>query len=318
MSPTPARYAQYSILASLVTLALKFGAWALTGSVGLLSDAVESVVNLSASLLALWALTLAHKPADETHAYGHGKAEYFSSGAEGLLIIVAAVGIALASLDRFLHPAPLANLGPGMLVAGLAALVNLTVARSMLAAAKRFDSITLEADARHLLTDVWTSAGMIAGLSCLLFLPPSWAVLDPIIGLAMAGNICFTGFSLLRRSAHALLDRALPEEEIARIEEAIRRHAEAGSRFHGLRTRKAGRERFADFHLLVPGDMSVQQSHDLCCAIENDLHAALPGLHVTIHVEPLEDAASWDGKRVGGRGGSCPGPDGTCSSPPPA
>lgn len=308
MSPGPARYARYSVAASLATLALKFGAWGMTGSVGLLSDAVESVVNLSASLLALWALAVAHRPADATHAYGHGKAEYFSSGAEGLLILAAAGGIAGASLHRFLHPAPLANLGPGMLVAALAALVNLAAARSLLGAARRFDSIALEADARHLLTDVWTSAGMIAGLSCLLFLPPGWAVLDPLIGLAMAGNIAFTGVSLLRRSAQALMDRALPEAEIAVIAGSIRRHAGPGARFHGLRTRKAGRERFADFHLLVPGATTVQASHDLCCAIEDELRAALPGLHVTIHVEPLEDAASWDGSRVGGRDGHCPKP----------
>lgn len=309
MSPAPTRYAKYSVAASLATLALKFGAWGLTGSVGLFSDAVESVVNLSASLLALWALTLAHKPADDSHAYGHGKAEYFSSGAEGLLIMAAAVGIAVASVNRFLHPAPLHNLGLGMLVAALAALINLAVARSMLGAAKRFDSITLEADARHLLTDVWTSAGMIAGLSCLLFLPPGWNVLDPIIGLAMAANICFTGFSLMRRSANALMDHALPEDEIARIEAAIRKHAADNSQFHGLRTRKAGRERFADFHLLVPGATTVQASHDLCCDIEDELHAVLPGLHVTIHVEPLEDAASFDGSHVGGRDGHCSGRD---------
>jgi cation diffusion facilitator family transporter len=311
MCPSPTRYAQYSVAASLATLALKFGAWAMTDSVGLLSDAVESVVNLSASLLALWALSVAHKPADEIHAYGHGKVEYFSSGAEGMLIILAAVGIAAAAVNRFLHPVPLENLGIGMLAAALAALINLVVARSMLAAAKRFDSITLEADARHLLTDVWTSAGMIAGLTCLLFLPPAWSLLDPLIGLAMAGNICFTGVSLLRRSAQALMDSALPDAEVALIEDAIRRHSGPASHFHGLRTRKAGRERFVDFHLLVPGKTSVKQSHDLCCAIEDALHAALPGLRVTIHVEPLEDAASWDGAGVGGRDGRCPGPERT-------
>jgi cation diffusion facilitator family transporter len=308
MSPTPLRYAKYSVAASLATLALKFGAWGLTGSVGLFSDAVESLVNLSASLLALWALSVAHRPADDDHSYGHGKVEYFSSGAEGLLIMVAAVGIAWASLERFRHPVPLDNLGLGMLVAMLAALINLAVARSMLAAAKRFDSITLEADARHLLTDVWTSAGMIAGLTCLLFLPASWAVLDPIIGLVMAANICFTGFSLLRRSAGALMDHALPEDEIARIEAAIRAHAGPGARYHGLRTRKAGRERFADFHLLLPGKTSVSASHDLCCAIEDNIRAALPGIRLTIHVEPLEDDASFDGDHVGGRDGHCPGP----------
>jgi len=309
MSPHATRYAQYSVLASLATLALKFGAWAMTGSVGLFSDAVESLANLSASLLALWALSVAHRPADDSHAYGHGKAEYFSSGAEGLFIMVAAAGIAWASLDRFHHPVPLDNLGPGMLAALLAALINLAVARAMLTAARRFDSITLEADARHLLTDVWTSAGMIAGLSCLLFLPPGWEVLDPIIGLIMAVNIAFTGFSLVRRSGRALMDHALPEAEIALIEEAIRRHAGTGTQFHGLRTRKAGRERFADFHLLVPGEMTVRASHDLCCAIEDDIRAALAGIRVTIHVEPLEDAASWDGSHVGGRDGHCPGPD---------
>lgn len=305
MSQSPTRYAVYSVLASVVTLGLKFGAWLMTDSVGLFSDAMESLVNLSASLLALWALSVAEKPADDSHTYGHGKAEYFSSGAEGLLIMVAACGIAAASVSRFLRPVELVNLGPGMAVAAVAALINLAVARSLLAAARRFDSITLEADARHLLTDVWTSAGMIVGLGALLFLPHGWQVLDPIIGLAMAVNICFTGFSLLRRSAGALMDHALPGEEIARIEEALLRHAGDSAHYHGLRTRKAGRLRFVDFHLLLPGSTSVQESHDLCCDIEDDVRSVLPGVRVTIHVEPLEDQASWDGEDVGGRDGHC-------------
>ncbi|MCM0753781.1 cation diffusion facilitator family transporter [Desulfovibrio aminophilus] len=294
----PPRYALYSILASLLTLTLKFTAFALTSSVGLLSDATESLVNLTAGVIALTILIIAARPADEKHAYGHGKAEYFSSGAEGVLIIVAAGGIAWAAWQRFLAPVPLGNLGPGLLVAVLASIVNVVAARILLSAAKRFDSITLEADARHLLTDVWTSAGMIAGL-CILFVVPSWLILDPIIAGIMAVNIVFTGVSLIRRSVAGLMDEALPEEQMHAIEEAIR-SVLPDAEYHGLRARKAGAARFVDFHLLVPGGTTVQAAHDLTCDMEEAIRARLPRSQVTVHVEPLEDDASKDGDHVGG------------------
>lgn len=296
---SPKRYAVYSILASVLTLALKFGAWAMTDSVGLLSDATESLVNLTAAVLALTAITIAMRPADSHHTYGHGKAEYFSSGIEGVLIIVAAFGIGYAALGRFFSPQPLSNLGLGLVLALLSSVVNYVTAKGMLKAAKRFDSITLEADAKHLLTDVWTSVGLVAGLA-ILMVAPQWKILDPIIAMVMAVNIVFTGIGLLKRSVAGLMDDALPDEEIAIIAKAIQSYTGDACTFHGLRTRKSGSTRFIDFHLLVPGDMTVNDSHELCECIEEMIHSKLERAEVTIHVEPLECETSYDGKKVGG------------------
>ena len=294
------RYAYLSIGASLLTMALKFGAFFLTGSVGLFSDAVESVVNLTAGVIALLAIVLAHRPADHSHAYGHGKVEYFSSGAEGILICVAALGIAYASVQRFLDPQPLARLGAGIGVAILAGGVNLLAARVMLGAAREYDNIVLEADARHLLTDVWTSAGLVVALAVMMLAPPSWQVLDPILGVALSAHIVWTGVGLVRRSVAGLMDEGLPQHEVELVTGAIARIAGNDTGYHALRTRRAGSVRFVDFHLLVPGAMTVQQSHDLCCDIEEDIREALPGAQITIHVEPREDYASFDGWKVGG------------------
>jgi cation diffusion facilitator family transporter len=293
-------FAYLSIAASLLTMALKFGAFFLTGSVGLFSDAVESVVNLTAGIIALAAIVQAQRPADPNHAYGHGKVEYFSSGAEGVLICLAAVGIAYASVQRFLHPQPIESLGWGLGVAVVAGAVNLGTARIMLRAAKEYDNIVLEADARHLLTDVWTSVGLVAALAVMMVAPPSWRVLDPILGLIMSVNIVWTGFGLVRRSVAGLMDEGLPAEELERIADVIARAGGPEAGFHALRTRKSGSARFVDFHLLVPGAMTVQQSHDLCCAIEDELRALWPRSQTTIHVEPREDHASFDGWKVGG------------------
>ena len=294
------KYAYLSIGASLLTMALKFGAFFLTGSVGLFSDAVESVVNLTAGLIALMAIILAYRPADQSHAYGHGKVEYFSSGMEGILICIAALGIAYASVQRFLHPQELHFLGIGIVVATLAGAVNFAVARIMLRAAREYDSIVLEADAKHLLTDVWTSAGLVSALVIMHFAPPSWQILDPILGLIMSVNIIWTGVGLVRRSAAGLMDEGLPMDEIFLITDAIKRIGGKEAGFHALRTRKSGSVRFVDFHLLVPGSMTVQESHDLCCDIEESIKAGLPGSQTTIHVEPREDHASFDGWKVGG------------------
>ncbi|WP_319543374.1 cation diffusion facilitator family transporter [uncultured Pseudodesulfovibrio sp.] len=296
---SPKRYAIYSIGASILTLALKFGAWAMTDSVGLLSDATESLVNLTAGILALTAITIAMRPADDDHTYGHGKAEYFSSGIEGVLIIVAAFAIGYAAISRFLSPQPLTNLGPGLILALLSSVVNYVVAKVMLNAAHRFDSITLEADARHLLTDVWTSIGLVAGLAIIIAMP-EWKILDPIIATIMAVNIVFTGVSLLKRSVAGLMDDALPEEELKTIVNAIRSYTDSDASFHGLRTRKSGPKRFIDFHLLVQGDMSVKASHDLCGLIEDLIKSKLSRAEVTIHVEPLECESSYDGWKIGG------------------
>lgn len=286
--------AYLSIATSLATMALKFGAWYLTDSVSLLSDAIESVVNLSAGLIALTALTIAARPADADHAYGHDKAEYFSSGAEGTLILVAAVAIIYTAVGRFLHPATLESLGPGLMVSVLAAGLNLATAQAMLRVARKHDSITLEADALHLMTDVWTSVGVVAGLAVVMFAPPSWQILDPLMAVAVGLNIIYTGFSLLRRSWSGLMDAALPAEEVALIEREIGKLLPVGSSFHDLRTRKSGARRFVDCHLLVPGENTVNQAHELCDRIEEALKRALPHTAVTIHVEPLETQSASD------------------------
>jgi len=282
------RMAYLSIATSIATMALKFGAYFLTGSVSLFSDAVESLVNLAAGLIALAALIVASRPADVDHAYGHDKAEYFSSGAEGALILVAAVSIIYAAVGRFLHPAALENLGPGLMASMLAAALNLAMARAMLKVGTRYDSIVLEADAKHLMTDVWTSVGVVAGLGVVMFAPPSWQILDPLMAVAVGLHIIFTGVHLLQRSWSGLMDAALPVDEIGQIEAEIGKLLPSGTSFHDLRTRKSGPRRFIDFHLLVPGESSVNDAHALCDRIEAALERTLPNTAVTIHVEPLE------------------------------
>lgn len=304
MSESPKKYIYYSIAASLVTMVLKTWAWHITDSVGLLSDALETLVNLSAGLFALASLNLALKPADPAHTYGHGKAEYFSSGAEGMLILIAAIGIVYASVERFIHPEVPSNLEAGLFIALVSSAVNFVTARLMLKGARIHDSITLEADAKHLLTDVWTSIGLVAGLGVMLFTPPSWAFIDPVIAMVMAGNIVFTGFSLIKKSYSGLMDNALPHEELYIIDRSIRQCAGKEALYHGLRTRKAGSNRFVDFHLLLPGESTIASSHDLCTKIESCIQAELSNCQVTIHVEPKEDTDSYDCEETGGLCGS--------------
>ncbi len=288
------RMALLSIAASLATMGLKFWAFYLSDAVSLYSDAAESSVNLVAGLVALAAVSIASRPADSSHSYGHDKAEYFSSGVEGGLILVAAGTIIYAAVHRFLRPAELMDLGPALLIAVAASGVNLVVARVMLRVARHYDSITIEADAHHLMTDVWTSAGVVAGLTVVLFAPPGLAILDPIIAVVVALNIIRTGAMLLRRSAAGLMDAALPEPEQALIEQAIVRGAGENAVYHGLRTRKSGPRRFVDLHLLVSGATTVKQAHDLCNKVEREIRASLANAEITIHVEPREDSSSWD------------------------
>jgi cation diffusion facilitator family transporter len=284
------RMAQLSIATSLATIVLKFGAWFVTGSVSLWSDALESLVNLAAGLVALGAIVLSEQPADDRHAYGHDKAEYFSSGVEGALIVVAAVAIMWSAIRRLIEPQPLTLLGPGLLIALLAAAANFATARVMLKVARQHDSITIEADAKHLMTDVWTSAGILAGL-LVVMMKPEWRILDPLMALAVAVHIVVTGVGLIRRSADGLMDAALPPAEVKRAEALIRGELPAEASFHALRTRKAGTRRFLEFHLLVPGGMTVAASHALCDRIEAALTGHLAKSQVTIHVEPLETQA---------------------------
>jgi cation diffusion facilitator family transporter len=281
------RMAVLSIATSIATIVLKFGAYFLTGSVSLWSDALESVVNLAAGLVALGAVTLAEQPADDRHAYGHDKAEYFSSGVEGALILVAAVAILASAIHRLIEPQPLERLGVGIVVAIIAGAANLATARVMHKAARAHDSIAIEADAKHLMTDVWTSAGILAGLGVVIVLP-GWAILDPLMAIAVAINIVVAGMGLVRRSVDGLMDAALPPHEIHRVEMLIANELPAGASFHALRTRKSGARRFLDFHLQVPGATSVIESHALCDRIEAALDRQLPKAQVTIHVEPAE------------------------------
>lgn len=291
-SPNLKVYAWLSIAAALATIGLKTCAWWLTGSVGLLSDALESLVNLAGAVMALWMLHVAAQPADERHAYGHGKAEYFSSGFEGLLILAAALSIAWTAIGRLLDPQPLEAVGIGLAVSVVASLVNLLTARVLLAAGRAHHSITLEADAHHLMTDVWTSVGVILGVGAVAL--TGWLWLDPVLALLVAANIVWTGVQLLRRSAAGLMDAALPPEQRQAVEAVLATYQAQGLGFHALRSRQAGARVFISVHVLVPGQWTVQQGHDLVEQIEADIRRALPRAHVLTHLEPIEDPLSQE------------------------
>ena len=287
----PRRMALLSIATSLVTLGLKFGAYFLTGSVSLLSDALEAFVNLAAGMIAFGALTIAARPADDRHRYGHDKAEYFASGVEGVLILLAAGSIVYAAVPRFSAPQALEHLELGLAIALVAAAANYATARLMLDVARRHDSIAIEADARHLMTDVWTSGVIVAGLLVVRFVP-EWHLLDPLMAVGVAVHIVFTGLDLLRRSTDGLMDAALPPDELERIDRVLGARIGADASYRALRSRKAGSRRFIEFTLLVPGATPVDEAHRLCDRLEEALEQALPNLSVVIHVEPHEDAAA--------------------------
>jgi cation diffusion facilitator family transporter len=286
------RFAWLSIAAALATIALKTVAWRITGSVGLLSDAIESVVNLVGGIMALAMLTIAARPADEDHAYGHSKAEYFSSGVEGSLILVAAVSIAIAAVLRLITPKPLEAIGMGLAVSVAASLVNLVVALLILRAGKKHNSITLEANAHHLFTDVWTSVGVVAGVGLVALTKWNW--LDPVVALLVAANIVWTGVRIVRRSIAGLMDISLSSEDIATVRKVLKTYEQTGIQFHALRTRQAGARKFVSTHVLVPGDWTVQRGHELLDKIEADVCRALPDTVVFTHLESLDDPASWD------------------------
>ncbi len=294
MSPmfsTPRSYISLSIGAAAATIVLKVAAWRITGSVGLLSDALESGVNLVAALAGFWALSLAAKPADREHPYGHFKAEYFASGLESALILVAAAAIVVAAVGRLLAPEPLEQVGAGLALSLVATALNALVAWLLLGGSRRFHSITLRADAQHLLTDVWTSLGVV--LAVALVQLTGQTILDPLIAIAVALNIVVMGWKLLRETASGLLDQAWPEAEQRRLEALLAAYTGAGLAVHALRTRVAGSRRFVAFHLLVPGHWSVQQGHDLCERLEREISTALPRTDVITHLEPIEDPRSW-------------------------
>lgn len=284
-------FALLSIAAALVTIGLKLVAWWLTGSVGLLSDALEGTVNLAAAMMMLAMVIVATRPPDEDHAYGYSKAEYFASGFEGMLIFAAAVGIAVVAIDRLITPRPLEHVGAGLAVSAVAAAVNFAVARRLFEAGRRYQSVALEADAHHLMTDVWTSVGVIVGVAAVAV--TGWQRLDPLIALAVALHIVWMGAKLMRRSIHGLLDRALPAADLERINAVLAGYRDQGIDFHALRTRQAGARAFISVHVLVPADWSVSRGHEMAHRVEHDIWQALPGATVLTHVEPLGDAESY-------------------------
>jgi cation diffusion facilitator family transporter len=285
-------FAWLSIAAALATIGLKTLAWWLTGSVGLLSDALESGVNLGAAVMALAILRVVALPPDEEHAYGHGKAEYFSSGVEGTLITLAAGAIIVTAVQRLLVPRPLERVGLGLLVAGVAAAINLVVSLFLRNVGRKHRSITLEADAQHLLTDVWTTVGVVAGVSAASW--TGWQPLDPLVALAVAVNIAWSGVRLVQRSMLGLMDTAVPARELQAVRDVLDRFALEGVRYHALRTRQAGARTFVSFHVQVPGTWTVQRGHDLLEAMEDAVRRTLPGVTVFTHIEPMEDPASFE------------------------
>jgi cation diffusion facilitator family transporter len=296
---TPAHFALVSVAASLVTMSLKFAAFWMTGSVSIFSDAAESVINLVTGLIAFFTLLAAARPADKRHTYGHDKIEYFASGVEGALILVAAAAIFFTSIRQLLSPEPLESLGLGIVILVLATTINFGAARLLLHGARKHDSITLEADAKHLMADVWTSLAVVAGVGIILAAPREWLFLDPLIAMAVAVNILRAGVDLLRRSWQGLMDQTLPPEELSIVQDAVLSQT-SKALFHGLRSRKSGSKRFMDMHLLLPGSYTIQEAHDLCDRIERQVEGSLDNSSLTIHVEPLEDDSSWDGHCVGG------------------
>jgi cation diffusion facilitator family transporter len=291
------RFAWLSIAAAIITIALKAIAYMLTGSVGLLSDMMESFVNLAGALMALAMLVIAARPADEDHAFGHSKAEYFSSGVEGMLILVAAVAVGITAVPRLITPQPLEQIGLGLGVSIAASLINLFVARVLLQAGRHYCSITLEADAQHLMTDVWTSGGVLVGVGMVAI--TGWQRLDPIVAIFVAGNIVWSGVNILRKSISGLMDTALSLEEqntILRILESYRR---GGIYYHEVRTRQSGARQFVSLHVLVPGKWTIRRGHRLLEKIEADVRRALPNATVFTHLESIDDSASWDDASLG-------------------
>jgi cation diffusion facilitator family transporter len=286
------RFAWLSIAAAVVTISLKAGAFFLTGSVGLLSDAMESIVNLVAAVVALVALSVAAREPDEERAYGYQKAEYFSSGTEGGLILLAAAGIMVTAVERLLHPSALEAVGWGLAVSVLASLLNLGVALRLRDAGRLYQSITLEADARHLLTDVWTSVGVVVGVGAVAL--TGWQWLDPLVAIAVGLNIVRSGVDLVRRSVLGLLDTAIPLAERSTLQRVLEAYSDRGIQWHAVRTRQAGARRFVSLHVLVPGNWTVQRGHALLEEVESDIRAALGSVTVFTHLEPAEDPVAWE------------------------
>ncbi|MGZ8176365.1 cation diffusion facilitator family transporter [Williamsia sp. SKLECPSW1] len=290
------RYAVLSIVASIVVIAMKIVAWRVSGSVGLLSDAAESMVNVVAAIGAFVALRVAARPADADHNFGHTKAEYFSAVFEGAMIVVASALIIVAAVDRLLRPSELDSVGLGLAISVVATVVNAAVGAVLIRAGRAHRSMTLEADGKHLMTDVWTTAGVVVGV--LLVALTGWLPLDPLIAIAVAVNILVVGGRLVWRSAAGLMDTALPDDDRAALDAVLDRWRADDVDFHDIRTREAGHERFLQLHMLVPGEWSVQRGHDLVERVERELVESLDHLHVTIHLEPIGDPRAYESWRL--------------------
>lgn len=287
------KFAWLSVAASVVTIVLKAGAWWLTGSVGLLSDAAESLVNLVAAIVALIAITIAERPADDDHQFGHSKAEYFSAGVEGAMIFLAAGSIIVLAVERLLNPQDLEQLGIGLLVSVIASILNAVVGTMLIRAGRKNRSVTLTADGKHLLTDVITSVGVVVGVGLVWI--TGWTALDPIVAIAVGINILFVGSGLVRESAMGLMDATLSDEDNATIEAVLDRYRRSGEvDFHELRTRESGMRRFVEFHALVPGAWSVERAHDLVEKVESEIRDKLPDSHIASHLEPIEDDRAYN------------------------
>ena len=285
-------FAWLSIAAAAVTILLKTLAWRITGSVGLLSDAAESLVNLVAAIIALVALKVSIRPPDKNHPFGHSKAEYFSAGAEGMMIFIAAAVIMYTAVQRFIHPRPIEDVGIGLLVSVLASVVNGLVAWVLLKNGRQRRSMTLIADGKHMLTDVWTSVGVLVGVG-LVWLT-GWQRLDPIVAFAVGVNILVTGAKLVGQSGTALLDVSLPKEDNEAIRDFLDAHSNDHVKFHAVRTREAGYRRFLEFHMLVPGSWTVKQGHDAMEDLIDEILDEWPEMRVSGHLEPIEDPRSYE------------------------
>lgn len=286
-----AKFAWVSIGTAVITILLKVIAYFLTNSVGLLSDALESVINLITAIITLIAIKIAANPPDNNHTFGHSKAEYFSSGAEGTLILGAAIIIIITSTQRLISPQPLEKIDIGVLVSGSAALLNFFAARYLITGGKQLRSVALEANGRHLMTDVWTSIGVVVGVSTAAF--TNWHIIDPIIAIVVAVRIIYSGWVLVSGAISGLMDIALPKEEVDLITQILEQHMRQDVTYHALRTRQAGRQRFVTVHIQVPGAWDVQRGHILLEEIEADIRTALAPISVVTHLEPLEDPVSW-------------------------
>jgi cation diffusion facilitator family transporter len=286
------RYAWLSIAAALITITLKAAAYYLTGSVGLLSDALESTANLAAAIVALIALSVVTRPANDEFTFGYSKVEYFASGFEGGMILLAAAGIVITALPRLINPQPLEQLGIGLAISVVASLINLGVALVLMRAGKQYGSITLEADARHLMTDVWTTVGVLAGI--VLVWITGWLRLDPIIAMLVAVNILYTGYRLLKRSGRGLMDVALPPNELSSVKSILDSYQVQGVKYHALRSRQAAARKFLAVHLLVPGDWTVRRGHQLAEQVEQQVLTSIPNTNIVTHIEPIEDPISLE------------------------